>query len=349
MAKAKKLKSGNWRVLVYEYTDEQKKRHYKSFTAPTKKEAEYMAADYALNRNEETYEDLTLKEAYERYIASKSAVLSPSTIAGYERSKRNHFQKLMYMKLSKITANHIQTAINEMSADHSPKTVRNAHGLLHSVIKAYTTDFDFKTTLPQKIKPNYTIPTTADINKLLSVADEQIRVPILLASQGGLRRSEICALTKDDFTEFGVNINKAAVYDKNNGVVIKTTKTTAGTRFVPLPQNVIAEAKEWKHFGITPTALSNSYHRVRKKADIPLFSFHKLRHYFASELHARGIPDKYIAEVGGWETVEMLQRIYQHTLRDKQEEISQKIVNVFDSNFQKCNTKCNTNKKQVSV
>ena len=54
MAKAKKLKSGNWRVLVYEYTDEQKKRHYKSFTAPTKKEAEYMAADYALNRNEET-------------------------------------------------------------------------------------------------------------------------------------------------------------------------------------------------------------------------------------------------------------------------------------------------------
>ena len=90
-------------------------------------------------------------------------------------------------------------------------------------------------------------------------------------------------------------------------------------------------------------------HFVRKKADIPLFSFHKLRHYFASELHARGIPDKYIAEVGGWETVEMLQRIYQHTLRDKQEEISQKIVNVFDSNFKKCNTKCNTNKKQVSV
>ena len=33
----------------------------------------------------------------------------------------------------------------------------------------------------------------------------------------------------------------------------------------------------------------------------------------------------------------------------KQEEISQKIVNVFDGNFQKCNTKCNTNKKQVSV
>lgn len=348
MAKAKKLKSGNWRVLVYDYTDEYKKRHYKSITASTKKEAEFLAAEYVLNHKEKMYEDISLKEAYNRYISSKSAVLSPSTIAGYERLMKNHFQKLMPMKLSKITAKHIQIAINDMSVDHSPKTVRNAHGLLHSVIKTYT-DLDFKTTLPQKIRPNYTIPTTTDINKLLAVANERIRVPILLASQGGLRRSEICALTPDDFSELGVTVNKAAVYDKNNRVVIKTTKTTAGTRFVPLPKNVIEEARSWQYFGCTPTALSNQYHKARKKADIPLFSFHKLRHYFASELHARGIPDKYIAEIGGWETVEMLQRIYQHTLRDKQEEMSEKIINIFNTNFRKCNTKCNTQKKQCSI
>ena len=43
MAKAKKLKSGNYRVLVPDYKDENGKWHYKSFTAKTKKEAEYMA------------------------------------------------------------------------------------------------------------------------------------------------------------------------------------------------------------------------------------------------------------------------------------------------------------------
>ena len=349
MAKAKKLKSGNWRVLVYEYTDENKKRHYKSITAPTKKEAEYRAAEYILNRPSDSYEDLTLKEAYDHYISSKSAVLSPSTIAGYERSKKNHFQKLMPMKLSKITAKHIQIAVNELAVDHSPKTVRNAHGLLHSVIKSYTTNFEFNTTLPQKIKPQYTIPTTEDINKLLEVADERIRVPILLASNGGLRRSEICALTPEDFTDLGVNINKAVVYNKDNSTVVKTTKTTAGTRFVPLPRHVISEALGWKHFGCTPTTLSNWFHKTRKKADVPTFSFHKLRHYFASELHAQGIPDKYIAEVGGWETVDMLQQIYQHTLRDKQAEISKKIVGIFDNNFQVCNTKCNTHKNKCSV
>lgn len=333
MAKAKKLKSGNWRVLVYEYTDENKKRHYKSITAPTKKEAEYQAAEYALNRKDTSYEDLTLSEAYQRYIDSKSSILSPSTIAGYERSKKNHFQKLMPMKLSKITARYIQTAVNELSANHSPKTVRNAHGLLHSVIKTYRPNFEFSTTLPQKIKPQYTIPTTADINVLLNNADEKIRVPILLASQGGLRRSEICALTLNDFTDLGVNVNKAVVYDNQGNTKIKTTKTVAGTRFVPLPQSVINEAKKWLYFGLSPAVLSGQFSRLMDKTNISRFSFHKLRHYFASELHANGVPDKYIAEIGGWESVEILQSIYQHTLKDKQESVSEKIINIFDSNF----------------
>ncbi len=348
MAKAKKLKSGNWRVLVYEYTDENKKRHYKSFTAPTKKEAEYKAIEYSLSRPSDSYEDLTLREAYDNYISSKSAVLSPSTIAGYERSKKNHFQKLMPMKLSKITAKHIQIAVNELAVDHSPKTVRNAHGLLHSVIKSYTTNFEFNTTLPQKIKPQYTIPTTEDINKLLEVADERIRIPILLASNGGLRRSEICALTPDDFTDLGVNINKAVVYDKDKKAIVKTTKTIAGTRFVPLPQYLINEIKNWAYFGCSPSMLQGWFYRTLEKVDVPHFSFHKLRHYFASELHAQGVPDKYIAKIGGWETTAVLQNIYQHTLRDKQEEIETKVVNIFNTNFEKCNTKCNTQKKKPS-
>ena len=46
MATAKKLPSGSWRILVYSHTDQDGKRRYKSFTAPTKKEAEFLAADY---------------------------------------------------------------------------------------------------------------------------------------------------------------------------------------------------------------------------------------------------------------------------------------------------------------
>lgn len=335
MATAKKTKNGKWRVLVFDYTDEYGKRHYKSFTAKSKKEAEKAAKRFQVleNRDKEIYEDLTLAQAYDNYIAIKSAVLSPSTVAGYKRSRKNHFKRLMPMPLKNLTPQLVQAAVNEMSIDHSPKSVRNAHGLLHAVIMTYYPKFQFNSTLPQKIKPDYQIPTTEDINKLLLVCDERLRVPVLLASQGGLRRSEICALSPEDFTDTGVYVTKANVYNSTNEVITKTTKTVAGTRFVPLPQEVIAEARMWKHFNPTPTTLSNWYHKARKKADIPMFSFHKLRHYFASELHARGIPDKYIAEVGGWESVDVLHKIYQHTLRDKQTEFQTKIVDIFSSNF----------------
>lgn len=50
MAKAKKLSSGKWRALVYDYTDNTGKRKYQSFTADTKKEAKVWAADYSLNK-----------------------------------------------------------------------------------------------------------------------------------------------------------------------------------------------------------------------------------------------------------------------------------------------------------
>ena len=47
MATPKKLPSGNWRVRVYDYTDESNVRHYRSFTAATKKECSYMAAEFS--------------------------------------------------------------------------------------------------------------------------------------------------------------------------------------------------------------------------------------------------------------------------------------------------------------
>ena len=52
MATAKKLPSGKWRCLAYIGKDENGKRQYKSFTADSKKEAEFLAASYLLNKNQ---------------------------------------------------------------------------------------------------------------------------------------------------------------------------------------------------------------------------------------------------------------------------------------------------------
>ena len=295
-----------------------------------------MAAEYKCTRKgrTDTYDDMTLEEAYERYLKMKSSILSPSTIAGYERSKRNHFQMLMHVKLSKLNQNMITVAINELAADHSPKTVRNAHGLLSAVLKTYRPQLQLNTTLPQRVKPKFVIPSTDDIKIILEHANDIIRVPVLLASQGSLRRSEICALTLDDFTDFGVNITKAAVEDENNNVVVKTTKTEAGTRFVPLSKEVLQECREWKYFGIEPARLTNEYKKLIRISGVEPFSFHKLRHYFASFCHESGIPDKQIARIGGWSDVSVLQRIYEHALKENQSKAEQKVISIFSSAFQ---------------
>lgn len=333
--KPKKLPSGNWRVRVLEYTEPNGKRHYRSFTDPDKYTAVSMANEFLANHsgNSETYENITVKEACERYIKAKEAVLSPSTICEYKRIVKQDFQKLMPMPLRKLTPEQVQIAVSELSLRVAPKTARNRHGFLHAAVSMYRPGFVFSTRLPQKKEAECIVPITSEVQTLLSVADEWIRVPILLASQGSLRRSEICALTPEDFTDLGVRVSKAVVINDEGKPVVKPPKSKAGNRFCPLPQEVIQEARAWKHFGLTPASLSAHFRRCRDKVDVPHFSFHKLRHYWASELHAQGIPDKYIAETGGWETVEMLQRVYQHALRDHSNEMTSRIVSIFSENF----------------
>lgn len=275
----------------------------------------------------------TLSEAYRDYIELKSSILSPSTIRGYLAYMINSFQELMPLNIYSLNNITIQKAVNRYAINHSPKTVRNAYGLLHSILQVYYPDFEPKITLPQKIKPQYVLPTTDTINTLLFFADDRIKFPILLAAQGGLRRSEIAALQLSDFNDFGVNINKAVVYNSDLELVIKTTKTISGTRFVPLSPSLIKMARNYKYFGINPNSISNSFHKLVLKTGVPAFNFHMLRHYFASELHAHNIPDKYIATIGGWSSTSVLQNIYQHTLKDKQSEYEKQITDIFFQNF----------------
>ena len=53
---------------------------------------------------------------------------------------------------------------------------------------------------------------------------------------------------------------------------------------------------------------------------IPRFSIHKLRHYFASEMSALGIPEADILKMGGWETDHVMKSVYRHSMMDREEQ-----------------------------
>lgn len=343
MANAKKLPSGSWRIRVYAGEDETGKKIYKSFTAPTKKEAEYLAAEYQMTGKQKAASaaDMTLREAYERYIDSKSSVLSPSTIRGYRLQQGRDFPKLMNYKLKDLTQEAIQIAVNHMAADHSPKTIRNAHGLLSAVLTAYAPDIQLHTRLPQKERKLLDIPSDAEIAAILKATEgKPLHTAILLGSVGTMRRSEVCALLKTDITDKGVMVNKAMVPNDKKEYVIKTTKTAAGTRFIELPGFVIAELRAVDNtsdrvYPFNPMTLSNSFALITQKVLGRKYRFHDLRHYSASVLHAMGVPDLYIMQRGGWESRETLNRVYQHVMSDEQKKYNEQIMYRFNSAFEK--------------
>ena len=121
MAKAKKLPSGSWRVNQYIGTDENGKKKFKSFTAATKKEAEYMAAEYVMYRKSATGTNMTVYAAIDEYIASKENILSPSTMQGYYVIRRTRLQSIGNIKLSALTQPIVQKAINTEAAKVSLK------------------------------------------------------------------------------------------------------------------------------------------------------------------------------------------------------------------------------------
>lgn len=334
MATAKKLPSGSYRCLVYDYTDSNGKRKYKSFTAPTKKEAEYLASQYLMDKKEKPkLPEYTLKTAMENYCNLKSNVLSPSTLREYRRMTNNYFGNLGETLLKDINSGNIQAWVNEFAINHSPKTVRNAYGLISTVIDAYTDDIRLKVTLPQKVQHKLYVPSDSDIKALLayfSENDKDMELAVYLAAFGTLRRSEICALTADDVNGNIISVNKAMVDKGNNDWVVKTTKNITSTRYIEMPEFVVEKFPTSGNLvNIDPDKITDRFQSTFSKLKIKSFRFHDLRHYAASIMHAIGVPDQYIMQRGGWSSDRTLKAIYRGTI----EEYTQKYTDMTLSHF----------------
>ncbi len=338
MAKARKLPSGHWRCLVYDYKDASGKRHYKSFTASTKKEAELKAAQFAICKNDgETHGEngQTVQQCVQKYIEQKKNVLSPTTYKNYLSSLNTLLVEISEEKVLALNSGKIQAWVGSISIGRKPKTVKNAYGLLIAAIGLYYPDLHFKVKLPQSEKPNLYVPTDKDIKILMSYFQEKdidMFIACSLAAFGTLRRSEVCALTADDVHGNVIRINKAMVLDTENQWIIKTTKNTSSTRDVELPKFVVdIFPKEGNIVPLTPSQVTNRFINALTRMDIPKFRFHDLRHYSASIMHAIGVPDVYIMQRGGWSSDSTLKNIYRGSMDDFQ----RKFTDITNNHFEK--------------
>lgn len=119
---------------------------------------------------------------------------------------------------------------------------------------------------------------------------------IVLALETGMRRSEIVFLTWSEIS--------GSVIEK------KDSKNGQG-RTIPLTQKAKAALGERGIGRLFPTFPRKAWELALKKAGLPDFTFHDLRHEAVSRLFERGLNQFEVAAVSGHRTIQMLNR-YTH-------------------------------------
>lgn len=323
--KIEKLPSGSYRIRkMYKG-----KMHTVVFDSkPTQKEAMMAMAKELEKVQGDKCKPMDFREAAEEYIESKRNVLSPSTIVGYRNILSRLSDKILAENIHDIEPVDVQREINRLAKSHSPKTVRNYHGFISAVLGMFNPNLKLNTTLPQKVREEPYIPSDEDVRKILECSKgTKFEIPIILACYG-MRRSEICALAAGDVEGDMVHINKALVQNEDGEWVVKSTKTTASTRDIIIPEEIAKEIREKGYvYKGNPCSITQFLGDVQDRMGMPRFSVHKLRHYFASKMSAMNVPEADILKMGGWESDHVMKSVYRHSMMEKEENAKRDAAN----------------------
>ena len=333
MATAKKLPSGSYRVQIFSHFDSTGKKVYKSFTAITKREAELQAAEYKIGRKEAIEKDWTVKEAVEKYIQANENILSPATLYGYE-CELKRMESIHHIRISRLKSHNVQLFISELAEKYSAKTVKNTYGLLVASVAHFNPDFHIRVNLPRQGKKRLYAPNSEDVMRLYNAASPKLKLCIALAAFHSFRRGEIAALKFGDVKGNKLHVHSDMVYGRDRQRTYKEyPKTEDSDRFAILPPQVIqmigSGAQDDYIIGWKPNSITKRFEELAHKLNITI-RFHDLRHYFASIGAIIGVPDTYLASMGGWKADgSVMKSIYQNKIISMEEAYSKKMNDYF--------------------
>lgn len=277
----------------------------------------------------------TFETAARDYNDSKSNILSPSTIDSYGSMLRNIPATFKTKSLASITQQDIQNVLNEYAASHSSKSVRNLSGYISAVMKSTIPNYSFTGTLPQRNPPDFYVPEDEDVRRILEASAHTRYEVVLWLAVYGLRRSEAVAL---DFDQEGhridahgnpsidsenclLRVNKALVLGSDNQYHIKAPKTNDSIRTVHVSRHVMdmIMSQGYVYKG-NPHSINEYLHRIQERLDIPKFSLHMLRHYFAATSR-EVMPDEYVERMGGWKKgSQIMRKVYSYTKKQQEQD-----------------------------
>lgn len=351
MATAKKLPSGSWRCLVYSHSEWipqpdgtlKEKKIRKSFTCDDpspkgKRKCEAEASAWAVEREQrQKLAGLTFERACRLFIASRTPVLSPRTVESYNGYVNTNLSDLLPLQIDRITQRDVQLLLSEYAIGHSPKTVKNLYCFISAVMKEYRPGFHMNVVLPKRYAPDLYIPTDNEVRKILASAEGDMKLAILLAAFGPMRRGEISALRMENIDGNIVHVCENMVIKRVKGSegewIIKGPKSVNGDRYIEYPAFVsdLWKGKTDRVVDLNPDQISRRFARLLKNLGMHSFRFHDLRHWSASVQHALGVPDVFLMQRGGWRTDTTLKSVYRHAMSDRQEQMNKLANDYFET------------------
>lgn len=163
-------------------------------------------------------------------------------------------------------------------------------------------------------------------------------IGILMALYTGIRLGELCALQwkNINLTECYVYIEKTVSRLPDEGIakktklVLETPKSFTSIRYIPLPNFLVEILKQQgrlcgpEDFLVTgthgkipePRTMQNKFRSIERKASIPSYNFHVLRHTFATRCVELGFDIKSLSEILGHASVNITLNRYVHSSMD---------------------------------
>lgn len=347
-----KRKDGRWNAVVnLGYQNGKLRRKY--LYGKTRSEvADKLATE--LHNNQQGIsvipERQTVRQFLERWLTDcvKPSV-RPATFISYDQQVRVHIaHQLGHIQLTKLSPQQIQAYMNDrLKAELSPKTVKYHLSILRMALGQA-----LKWNLVARNAAMLVDPPRVAKYEVQAITPEQARI-FLQAIQGdrlealftvalslGLRRGEALGLrwADIDFQNRTLRVNQS-LQRLEGRLQITELKTKSSRRILDLPETLINKLREhrtrqleekmltgphWQETGLVftsgigtpvdPRHVKRRLDPLLKKAKLPHFRVHDLRHFCASLLLAQGVPLKVVSDILGHSQIGITADLYTHVL-----------------------------------
>jgi integrase len=350
-------KSGTWYARVNAPRGGDGKRRQLRLFGKTKHEVEMAVANLLVKLNrgyDPSKRRTTISELLDSWLETKRDV-EFRTRESYKATVRLHLKPILgEVAVAKLTRAQVQAAISSwrdgerLDGKHGRRGSRTTHenvrvlraALQLAVIDGLRSDNPADhVSLPKRSKPTRQSTTAAGAGAVITAAlNTYLFAPLYVAFAAGLRRGEIVGLQRGDVDLVARVLRvRRSIVCRGSHVLVKETKSEAGTRDIPiapglfraLDEHLRNQEQRLRLLGVElspsiflfdrydghlwhPDAFGKSYRALLRKHKLPPLRLHGTRHSFASIGLSEGIQTKVMSRALGHESEILTLSVYTH-------------------------------------